>query len=284
MASPSNKTHSLRPYLLTSGFALIISGALMIYIFSCAFASCPNTGDSISILRMIFRYIGIASIIVPIYIIGDAFPNKKNETNLTLILLIFFIIGDLVINFVPGITSFAAGWGGFIIFIIYGVVRLAAFIKIHSSLNIPNNKYGNPIWWIFGGSFLLLTILTFVFALISGFIQDPDVIDMLIEVSVWVSLGQFCLDGLSLVGIGTKLTIDGSKKPTIDRTTSERVTTFSSPELKQDDFFFPLQKPIQSTTYESSKEEEEEVLTYCSFCGAQTYKDNEFCENCGRKL
>lgn len=283
MSGTSNTRHSLRPSLLFSGILLFIAGALSSTIAICSFVHCTVTGHTIAIASTVFYYIGIAAVILPLFLIGDTFKQKKKETNLAIVLLILFLGADLVIFLVPNIAIWGNGWGGMAVFAIYGILRLAACIKIYSSLNIPKNKFGSPFWVVFGGSHLVVTVLTVILAVISGFISDYYVYAMLLEVAFWANFAQFCIDALSFIFIGIKFLIDGSKKPIIEGTGISRVTPASGTYTEQEKGYFPLQQPIQSTSYESPAQEEE-VLKYCSYCGAQSFKDNRYCENCGKKL
>ncbi|MHA1200368.1 MAG: hypothetical protein ACTSQF_13680 [Candidatus Heimdallarchaeaceae archaeon] len=285
MGSTVNRKQTLRPYLMISGILLFIFGALTIYAITCSIAYCPSIGRAPYIIRTICFYGGIGALIVPLVQIGSIYQHKKNEIKTTILLLILFIGADLFLSFYPEVVFWGSGWGGLVVFVIYGIIRLVAFIKINSSFNIPEKKYGNPMLLVYGGSFLIVSILSLILAVIGGFIPDIDVMYILMEALAWIVIGQTALDGLSFVVVGSKFLIDGNKYPTLEGGDVSRVTTASGSSIRQDDGFFPLQQPNQTTTYApSSADEEVEALKYCSYCGAQSFRDNKYCENCGKKI
>jgi hypothetical protein len=281
MYSSSIGKINLQPSLIISGIVLPISGVLSILLLTSSLVPSFFIPSFVGLLNVIFYYLALASITLPLIQIGIALENKKNTVISAIILLLMFAVGEIVIYSTVDFYMIGA-WGYMGILTGIFSVKLAAFILINKSLNLPERKYGTPLLVIYGSLFLIDTIIGIFFVLAGMFVPDPDVVDMIFTIISWLGIVFSYMEQACFVGVGIKFISDGIKYPVVDRVAVSKVQTRTAPAVQHDDFF-SLDRPVPTTTYDNS-EDDEEILTYCSYCGAQTFKGNRFCENCGQKI
>lgn len=279
MYSQANKQLNLRPSLLFSGIILPITGVLSILLLTSTLVSQFTLPSYLGLLNTIFYYVAITSLILILIQIAISREDKRNTVIAAIVFILAFVGGEIAIYSIPNIAYLGGGWGAMGVFIVIATIKLTAFILANKSLNLPEKKYGTPLLVIFGLLYLLDTLAVILFAFAGMFIPDADIVMMLHTIMYWLGIVFIYMEHACMLGIGIKFISDGINHPVVEGTTVSRTQTRTTPTpIKHDDFF----SAVPTTTYESSSQEE--ILTYCSYCGAQTFKGNSFCENCGQKL
>ena len=133
---------------------------------------------------------------------------------------------------------------------------------------------------IYGWTFLITTILALLFAVIVAITDDYDVFYMLLEAAAWVIVVQSFIDALSITFVGLKFIRDGITNPTIE---SEQISRTAPTSGIGRSTYQPIQISGQATD-QVGVTQDEELLKYCTYCGAQNFKGHTFCENCGKKI
>jgi hypothetical protein len=258
---------SMSPILLINGLLLAVAGGILIHV-----AVISSVGGWMSqaegIIGLVAQYGGIALLIVPLVLIGSMFKGRKNEINTAIILLVLFIGADLAKNFYPEMILWGGGWGGMAVFLVYGIIRGIAFMKVNRGLEIPARGYGNAFFNIYGWSFFVTFLVYFILSIISLYAFIP----ILFTIAIYILIAQSYIDGVSLVIVGLKFLIDASNKPTI---ASKRLDYAPVTPTGAGETLYQPAKPIQA---------EESVIKYCTYCGAQNFEGGKFCDNCGQAL
>jgi len=219
-------------------------------------------------LGEITKTLGFLLLLVPIYRIGEFYPDEKQTVNAALISLVITLILDNVLLYVviTGITII-------VIATIYGVIMGYAFLMVHRSLSLPPDGYGNPFFLLYGWLFLIAEIILIIdsFTFMSGI----GIIAMLVE--KYVSIG--------LLGIiAFKFLSDAINRPLLQKKTKtskpKRSEVYQGVQ-KEEARYIPFEEEVQITV---EKVEDEIILNYCTFCGAQNFAHDKFCKNCGRAM
>ncbi|MCG3260465.1 MAG: hypothetical protein H7644_11995 [Candidatus Heimdallarchaeota archaeon] len=242
---------------------LIVSVGLQIYSYSVLFPII-----ALVYLGEITKSLAFLLLLVPIYRIGGFYPEEKQTVNTAIISLVITLILDNVLLYM--------GIGGisfFVLATVYGAFMGFAFVMVHRSLSIPPDGYGNPFFILYGWLFLIAEIIIIldVFVFMSG------IRHIAIPVEKYVSIGL-----LGIIAI--KFLSDAINKPLLQRkskTSGPKKSEVYHGVQKEEDRDLPFEEEVQITT---EKVEEEIILNYCTFCGAQNFAHNKFCKNCGRDM
>jgi len=213
------------------------------------------------------KTLALLILIIPLYYIGEFYRDEQQTVNLA--------IGGLGVTMILENIFHFVGMGGTVRFIlgsIYGIIMGVTFLMVHRALNSPPDGYGNPFFILYGWLFfiaeMVLIIDTFTFFLGYG------VIAVLIQ--QYISVG--------LLGIiALKFLADAINRPLLQKRTK------TSRQRKSDVYKGVQQQGqyVTSSTKEDlveEKKEDETVLNYCTFCGAQNFVQDKFCKNCSREL
>ncbi len=242
---------------------LIVSVGLQIYSYSVLFPII-----ALVYLGEITKSLAFLLLLVPIYRIGGFYPDEKQTVNAAIISLVITLILDNVLLY--------AGIGGVSLIVlatIYGVIMGFAFVMVHRSLSIPPDSYGNPFFILYGWLFLIAEIIIIldVFVFMSG------IRNIAILVEKYVSIG--------LLGImAFKFLSDAINKPLLQKktkTSKPKKSEVYQGVQKEQARYIPSEEEVQIT---AQKVEDEIILNYCTFCGAQNFAHDKFCKNCGREI
>ncbi len=219
-------------------------------------------------LGEITKTLGFLLLLVPIYRIGEFYPEEKQIVNAAIISLVITIILDNILLY--------SGIGGVTLIVlatIYGVIMGYTFLMVHRSLILPPDGYGNPFFLLYGWLFLIAEIIfiidTFTFMSGIGFIA--------ILVEKYVSIG--------LLGIiAFKFLADAINRPLLQKKTKisqPRKSAAYQGVQKEKSIDIHSEEDAQIT---AERVEDEVILNYCTFCGAQNFAHDKFCKNCGRGM
>ncbi|MHA1217528.1 MAG: zinc ribbon domain-containing protein [Candidatus Heimdallarchaeaceae archaeon] len=241
----------------------IVSVGLQIYVYSVLFPI-----PILVYLGEITKTLGFLLLLVPIYRIGEFYPEERQTVNAAIISLVITLILDNILLY--------TGIGGISLIVlatIYGAIMGYAFVMVHRSLSLPPDGYGNPFFLLYGWLFFIAEIIFIIdtFTFMSGI----GIIAKLVE--KYVSIG--------LLGIiAFKFLADAVNKPLLQKktkTSQPRKSAVYQGVQKEKSRYIPSEEKVQITT---EKVEEEIILNYCTFCGAQNFAHNKFCKNCGREM
>ena len=267
MQKSSSQNKPMAPLLIPIGVLLLIAGGITLHlaILASGLSGYPSTIEGI--IGTIGIYGGIALMIVPLAIIGSVFTAKKDKITVVIVLLVVYLIADILIAFIPGIATLGNGWGGMVILLLFGILRGVTFKNVKEGLDIPAQGYGNGFLSLYGWSFVVTTFLTFLLTIIGAATMSFT----LLMIAAYIIIAQLYVDALSLGGIGISFMVVASKQPKLTAYTPQ---TTVQPLVASDAAYQPA-KPMQA---------EEEVIKYCTYCGAQNFQGGNFCENCGKDL
>lgn len=218
-------------------------------------------------LGEITKTLAFLLLLVPIYRIGGFYPDEKQTVNAAIISLVITLILDNILLY--------AGIGGVSLIVlatIYGVIMGCAFVMVHRSLSLPPDGYGNPFFLLYGWLFLIAEIILIIDTF---FMSGIGIIAILVE--QYVSIG--------LLGImAFKFLADAINRPLLQKktkTSQPRKSAVYQRVQKEKARDIPSEEDAQIT---SEKVEDEIILNYCTFCGAQNFAHDKFCKNCGREM
>ncbi|MCG3255850.1 MAG: zinc ribbon domain-containing protein [Candidatus Heimdallarchaeota archaeon] len=218
-------------------------------------------------LGEITKTLAFLLLLVPIYRIGGFYPDEKQTVNAAIISLVITLILDNILLY--------AGIGGVSLIVlatIYGVIMGCAFVMVHRSLSLPPDGYGNPFFLLYGWLFLIAEIILIIDTF---FMSGIGIITILVE--QYVSIG--------LLGImAFKFLADAINRPLLQKktkTSQPRKSAVYQRVQKEKARDIPSEEDAQIT---SEKVEDEIILNYCTFCGAQNFAHDKFCKNCGREM
>jgi len=242
---------------------LIVSVGLQIYTHAVLFPII-----ALVYLGEITKTLAFLLLLVPIYRIGEFYPEERQSVNAALIGLVITLILDNVLLY-TGI----GGIGLIVLATIYGAIMGLAFVMVHHTLNIPPDGYGNPFFILYGWLFLIAEIIIIldVFVFMSG------IRNIAIVVEKYVSIGL-----LGIIAI--KFLADAINKPLLQKKTKASKPMKSEVYQgvqKEEASDIPSEEEVQIT---AKKVAEEIILNYCTFCGAQNFAQDKFCKNCGREM
>ena len=241
----------------------IVSVGLQIYIHAVLFPII-----ALVYLSEITKTLGFLLLLVPIYQIGEFYPDDKQIVNAAIISLVITLILENVLLY--------TGIGGVSLIVfatIYGVIMGYAFLMVQRSLSIPPDGYGNPFFILYGWLFFIAEIIFIIdtFTYMSGI----GIIAILVE--KYVSIG--------LLGIiAFKFLADAINKPLLQKktkTSKPRKSEVYQGVQKKEAGYIHSEEEVKITT---EKVENEIILNYCTFCGAQNFAHDRFCKNCGRDM
>ena len=242
---------------------LIVSVGLQIYTHAVLFPII-----ALVYLSEITKTLAFLLLLVPIYRISEFYPEERQTVNVAIISLVITLILDNVLLY--------TGIGGIsliIIATIYGAIMGFAFVMVHRSLSIPPDGYGNPFFILYGWLFLIAEIILIIdtFTFMSGI----GIIAVLVE--KYVSIG--------LLGIiAFKFLADAINRPLLQKKTKtskpKRSEVYQKVQ-KEEARDIPSEEEVQITV---EKVEDEIILNYCTFCGAQNFAHDKYCKNCGREM
>ncbi len=266
MQKSDSQNKPMAPFLVPIGVLLLIAGGITLHLAMLAsgVSGYPSTAEGM--IGTIAIYGGIALIIVPLAIIGSVFTAKKDKITAVIVLLVVYIVADLLIAFIPAITNWGSGWGGMVTLLIFGILRGMTFKNVKEGLDIPAKGYGNGFLSLYGWSFVVTTFITFLLTIIGAATMSF----ILLMIAAYFIIAQLYFDALSLGGIGISFMVVASKQPKLTES-----TPYSAQPMGAGDTLYQPAKPMQA---------EEEVIKYCTYCGAQNFQGGNFCENCGKDL
>ncbi len=219
-------------------------------------------------LGKITKTLAFLLLLVPIYRIGGFYPDEKQTVNAAIISLVITLILNNVLLY--------TGIGGVSLIVlatIYGVIMGCAFVMVHRSLSLPPDGYGNPFFLLYGWLFLIAEIILIIdtFTFMSGI----GIIAILVE--KYASIG--------LLGImAFKFLADAINRPLLQKktkTSKPKKSAVYQGVQREEARDIPSEEDAQITT---EKVEDEIILNYCTFCGAQNFAHDKFCKNCGREM
>ncbi len=268
---------SMSPYLILNGVLLAVAGGITLHIaiITTTLSGYMSYGEALT--GTISLYVGIASLVVPIAIIGSLYTKNKKTTNTAIVLLLIFIGADLFINLTPSIAYWGGGWGGLAVFAIYGIFRGITFQRANKGLKVPARGYGNGFLTLYGWSYLVTFVISFVLTLIAVSSWNP----ALLLAAYYTLLAQIYIDGISLGAVGLKFLLDASNKPQISRKITPLGTGVPASKMEGSEGRY---QPIRTEEIATEVETTESGARHCTYCGAKIFDVGKFCENCGQKL
>ncbi|MCE7745604.1 MAG: hypothetical protein GPJ52_10775 [Candidatus Heimdallarchaeota archaeon] len=114
-------------------------------------------------MGVICLLLGFVSIIVILAIIGATYEKRRNYVVSAIVLLLLFFGFELFATFYPGFAFLGGLWGNIAILAVYGFLRAFALRRTNESLKSPIIGYGSIGFGIYGWSFVITTILSFIF-------------------------------------------------------------------------------------------------------------------------
>ncbi len=277
---------SLKPFLLITGLLLVVAGAIQVHyaIFSTELLT-TYYSPAEHIAGLVCFYIGVASIILFLVLIGSVFDNEKKKTNTTILLLLFFLGFQAFKDFYPQFLDWGLGWGGLAILLVYAIYRGIAITRLNNQLNVPVNKYGSKLFSFYAWSYLLTFIIILILAIISTVTNDYNVFYNSNVARMWVRVIQIFLDAITWGGIGVKYLIKSINEATIESKVAPRTAPAITTGVKLGMGQYKTTGPKRPTILDEQPKSEEEMV-FCTHCGAQNFRKMSkiFCENCGESL
>ena len=268
---------SMSPVLILNGLLLAVAGGITLHlaIITTTLSGYMSYGEALT--GTICSYAGIAFLIVPIAIIGSLYKESKKTTTTAIVLLLIYIGADLFIYFTPSISSWGGGWGGLAVLVVYGIFRGITFQAANKGLKVPARGYGNGFLTLYGWSYLVTFIISFVLTLIAVSSWNPG----LLLAAYYTLLAQIYIDGISLGAVGLKFLADASNKSEIRRKIIPVVAGIQASKEEVSDGRY---QPIRTEEIATKVETTESVARHCTYCGAKIFDAGKFCENCGQAL
>ena len=265
MLNSDIKKKSMSPYLILSGVLLAAAGGITLHlaIISTTLSGYMSYGEALT--GTISHYVGIASLIVPIAIIGSLYTKNKKTTNTAIVLLLIFIGADLFVGLTPSIASWGGGWGGLAVLVVYGIFRGITFQTANRGLKVPTRGYGNGFLTLYGWSFLATNVVFFILFYIGLSTWNVTIM----QAAYYTLLAQIYIEGISFGAVGLKFLVDAANKPEISR------------KMEASDGRY---QPIRTEEIATKVETTETVARHCTYCGAKIFDAGKFCENCGQSL
>ncbi len=245
---------------------LIVSVGLQIYTHAVL-----NPIIVVFYLAQIAKTLTFLLLLVPIYQIGEFYPEERQSINAAIIGLVVTIILENILFYVniTGITLI-------VLATIYGVIMGYTFTMVHRSLTIPPDDYGNPFFILYGWLFIIGEIILIIdtFTYHSGF----GIISMV--VAEYIGIGVLGLIAFKFLSdaINKPLLLKKSRKP---KPIESKPKPYSGAHLTkdkqvnlEDDWIIP----------DDYAKDDDTVFFYCTFCGVQNFSHNKYCKNCSRDL
>lgn len=236
-----------------------------------------------SMIGVISLIIGLVSIIVLLALIGVISEKRRNYVITAIVLLLLFIGFELFASFYPGFAYLGGVWGNIAILVVYGILRGIALRRTNESLKSPRPGYGSVAFGIYAWSFLITTVLAFIFALIGGLALSIT----MITIALWIPIVLFFIEILCFVVIGIRFIqsaflypkITGPAPRPISTTTTTMVTPTTDPgtiSVQTDSQDTKADDSLKTISDEPVKDKE-----YCANCGSIIDENTEVCESCG---
>ncbi len=267
MQKNDSQDKPMAPLLIPIGILLLIGAGISLHIAILASGVYGYIYMAEGVIGTIGIYGGIALLIVPLVIIGSVYTEKKDKITVIIVLLVLYIVAEILLAYIPGISTLGNGWGGMAILIVFGILRGVTFKNVKEGLDIPAKGYGNGFLNLYGWSFLVTTFLTFLLTIIGAATMSFT----LLMIAAYIIIAQLYIDALSLGGIGISFIANAANKPRLATATAY---TPAKPLGASEPAYQPV-KAVQT---------EESVIKYCTYCGAQNFEGGNFCENCGKSL
>ncbi|MHA1187358.1 MAG: zinc ribbon domain-containing protein [Candidatus Heimdallarchaeota archaeon] len=282
------KKRVMWPYLAIGGITFLAIAGIKIHAAILAIIS----GDSISnienIIGTVCFFTGFVSIIALMIVIGGFYGKSSNTITTAIILLVLFIGFELFISLYPGIDSLGGLWGNIVMLIVYGILRGIALRFAYVVLDLPRPySYKTEALKAYGWSFLIFTVLAFIFAIIGGATYSFGIIMF----AFYLLIGLYFFEALCLLFIGIKfiqhayrnsaLIVTGLKPvtTTIHTSTIDAATTTLPITTESHEYF--QQDTVLKETNETTTIDTEKSVEFCANCGVKLEGDSEFCDSCG---
>jgi len=277
MLNSDIKKKSMSPYLILSGVLLAAAGGITLHlaIISTTLSGYMSYGEALT--GTISLYVGIASLIVPIAIIGSLYTKNKKTTNTAIVLLLIFIGADLFVSLTPSISSWGGGWGGLAVLVVYGIFRGITFQTANRGLKVPARGYGNGFLTLYGWSFLATNVVFFILFYIGLSTWNVTIM----QAAYYTLLAQIYIEGISLGAVGLKFLVDAANKPEISRKITPVGTGVLASKMEGSEGRY---QPIRKEEIATKVETTESGARHCTYCGAKIFDVGKFCENCGQSL
>jgi len=306
------KRQNLRSYLFLTGIFLAVTGGIQFHyaivgvanlliqnylsnpvetpdILINIFQSYSNTEH---IIGIVFLYVGLVALISILFLIGRVFDNERKKTTTTIVLLAIFIAFKAFTDFYPYFITWGYqnlmlwyyGWGGLVVIFIYAIFRGITFNGINKQLNVPRKGYGNKLFNVYAWSYLLTRISIFIIAIILKTTDNSNLITGSSKAGNWIMVSQFFIDALFFGITGLKFLLDSFNNPNVESKIAPRFAPAITTAVELGMGQYKRKGMKRPTILDESQEEEKEVLRYCTRCGAQNFKEKQYCDNCGQKL
>ncbi len=277
MLNSDIRQKSMSPVLIVNGILLAAAGGITLHlaIIITTLSGYMSYGEALT--GTISLYVGIASLIVPIAIIGSLYTKNKKTTTTAIVLLLIFIGVDLFVNLTPSIAYWGGGWGGLAVLVIYGIFRGITFQTANKGLKVPARGYGNGFLTLYGWSYLVTFVISFVLTLIAVSSWNP----ALLLAAYYTLLAQIYIDGISLGAVGLKFLVDAANKSEIRR---KIIPVGAGVQASIEEVGEGRYQPIRTEEIATKIETTESGVRHCTYCGAKIFDVGKFCENCGQSL